>query len=170
MKNVKISVFNSGDIDSQYASLESATRSEIELGGGLKAKFSRPLGVKFMGMTVATISSIAMDMSRNISSIEMNAPFFVKNQVENEIKKAAQKISYEKIEEFLDYAGIADNSEIEIKINSDGSVNVASSAGIGVGSPRRNLREFKVFKNGEIEGGAGSLDSKVWRIFQSLLG
>ena len=61
-------------------------------------------------------------------------------------------------------------TKIEIKINSDGSVNVASSAGIGVGSPRRNLREFKVFKNGEIEGGAGSLDSKVWRIFQSLLG
>ncbi|MBO7521295.1 MAG: hypothetical protein J6T16_03550 [Opitutales bacterium] len=170
MKNVKISVFNSSDIDSQYASLESATRSEIELGGGLKAKFSRPLGVKFMGMTVAAVSEIAIDMSKNISSLEMNAPFFVKKQVENEIKKMAQKISYEKIEEFLDYAGIGDNSEIEIKINSDGSANVASSSGLSVGSPRQSLREFKVLKNGEIEGGAGSLDSKVWRIFQSLLG
>ncbi|MBR4597672.1 MAG: hypothetical protein IKO42_04675 [Opitutales bacterium] len=170
MKNVKISVFNSGDIDSQYASAESATRSEIELGEGLKAKFSRPLGIKFMGMTVATVSEIAIDMSKNISFIEMNAPFFVKAQVENEIKKLAQKISYEKIGEFLEGAGVRDNAEIEIKINSDGSVDVASNSEISVGSPRRNLREFKVFKNGEIEGGAGSLDSKAWQFFQKLLG
>ncbi|MBR6389140.1 MAG: hypothetical protein IKS15_03375 [Opitutales bacterium] len=170
MKNVKIKVFNSQDIDSKYVSAESSTHSEIELGSGVKAKFSRPLGVKFMGMTVATISEIAIDMSGNISALEMNAPFFVKSQVESEIKKAAQKISCEKIEEFLDYAKIRDNSEIDIKINSDGSVKVASNPGLSVGSPRKNLREFTILKSGELEGGGGSLDSKIWQAFQSFLG
>ena len=169
MKNVKITILNSVQIDSPFSSLESGAATQIETGGGLSARFSKPLGVKFMGMTIATVSSIETDFSGEVKSLEMEAPFLVKTQVENEIKKAAKNIPFSRIEDFLDYVKICDNAEIKINICEDGSVKVSSNPDLSVGSPRKNLRNFTILKSGEIVGGIGSLNSEAWQKFQSFL-
>ena len=122
-----------------------------------------------MGMTIATVSSIETDFSGEVKSLEMEAPFLVKTQVENEIKKAAKNIPFSRIEDFLDYVKICDNAEIKINICEDGSVKVSSNSDLSVGSPRKNLRNFTILKSGEIVGGIGSLNSEAWQKFQSFL-
>lgn len=122
-----------------------------------------------MGMTVATVSSIETDFSGEVKSIEMEAPFLVKTQVENEIKKAAKNIPFSYVEDFLDDIKACDNAEIKINICEDGSVKVSSNSDLSVGSPRKNLRNFTILKSGEIEGGIGSLNSEAWQKFQSFL-
>ncbi|MBO5781459.1 MAG: hypothetical protein J6R08_03250 [Opitutales bacterium] len=169
MKNAKITILNSIEINSPFSSLESGAKTEIETGEGLSARFSKPLGVKFMGMTVATVSSIKTDLSGEVKSLEMEAPFLVKTQVENEIKKAAKNIPVSRLEDFLDYVKACDNAEIELNICEDGSVKVSSNSDLSVGTPRRNLRNFTILKSGEIEGGFGSLNSEAWQKFQSFL-
>ncbi len=122
-----------------------------------------------MGMTVATVSSIETDFSGEVKSLEMEAPFLVKTQVENEIKKAAKNIPFSYVEDFLDDIKVCDNAEIKINICEDGSVKVSSNSDLSVGSPRKNLRNFTILKSGEIEGGIGSLNSEAWQKFQSFL-
>lgn len=122
-----------------------------------------------MGMTVATVSRIETDLKGEVKALELTAPFLVKNQVENEIRKAAKNIPISKIEDFLDYAKACDNAEIELRICEDGSVKVSSNSDLSVGSPRANLRSFTILKSGEIEGGFGSLNSDAWQKFQSFL-
>ncbi len=169
MKNVKLTILNSVEIDTPYANLESGTKTEIRAGENLYVSFSKPLGVKFMNMTVATVSNFAIDESGDVKALELNAPFLVRMQVENEIKKALKQVSFSKVEEFLDYVKVQDGAEISLKICEDGSVKVSSNSDLSVGSPRVNLKEFTILKDGEIEGGYGSLNSEAWQTFQTFL-
>lgn len=169
MKNVKIFISNSIEIDTPFSNLESGTKTQIELGKETSVRFSKPIGVKFMGMTVATISNFAIGPSGEIKNLELNAPFLVKAQVENEIKKALKNISISKVDDFLEYVKVQDNAEIKLNVCENHSVQVASNSELSVGTPRTNLKEFTILKNGEIEGGFGSLNSDVWQKFQTFL-
>ncbi|MBO6103080.1 MAG: hypothetical protein J6P03_07480 [Opitutales bacterium] len=171
LPELNIEIKTALNFDSPYAAVESLSRLAITNSkeGMLEAVCEKPLGVKFMGMTVASVSQIKMDKNGEIIEKKLDAPFLVKKQIENEIAKAVKRLPYGIVEMYLAKAGLENGAKIKVEIAADKSVKVESDTPIKAGRPPRELKNFKILPNGEVEGENINLSSKAWEFFQNCL-
>lgn len=170
-RNLKLLVETKVDIETPYAQINSGTKVCIEndAEGVLRIRSDIPIGIKFMSMTVATISEIEISEKGEVLGRSINAPFLVKAQVENEICKAASKIPFGIVEIFLMRMGVKSGDEIRVKINEDKTVELESDKGILIGKDRRQINRFKIETNGRVSDTDIDLNSVVWEKFESFL-
>lgn len=168
---IDLTVHTLANFDSPYAQIENSSTLTITNSSEdiLEIKCEKPLGIKFMGMTVATLSKIKVDANGEVLEHEIEAPFLVKKQVENEIFKAIKKIPFGVVRMYLANAGISESAKVEVEIKADKSVEVKSDTAISLGRPRKALKTFKISQNGDIEGENLTLSGEAWTKFQSML-
>lgn len=171
-KNFKLTLNAHREIDTPYAQIESGSKVEISTDGEgtLQISSSPAIGIKFMSMTVATISEVKISDSGEVLEHKIEAPFLVKKQVENEIFKAVKKIPFSLVERALSKAGLKDSNWVKIEVCADKSVEVESDIPLKIGHEKTPLKSFKICANGKVESPAIDLNSAVWAEFQKYLG
>ena len=170
-RDIKVIVRTSPEIDTPYAQVNASSQIELRVDKDGKVSISsdNPIGVKFMGMTIATLSSIEISDSGEVLNHSINAPFLVKAQVEREICKAASKIPFGLVETYLRRAGIVEACEVSLVVNSDKSVDVCSSTELSLGRDACKCSKFHIGKDGKVCELGLDLNSPMWEQFQSHL-
>ena len=164
-----ISLKSAIEIDSKYAQCDAGTRIEISSDGdSLLFSADTPVGIKYMGMTVASVSKLKVSCEGEILEREIEAPFLVKAQVEGEIRKAAKRIPFAKISEIMEDVGATGGARIKIDAGADNSIRVDSTTPLLLGKSGLRLKSFTVNASGQIAETGASLDPAIWERFISI--
>lgn len=168
-KNLKIRAKTSVEIDTPYLQINPSSTLSLNVDelGNVKISSDSPLGVKFMGMTVATLSEIEISESGEVLRHSINAPFLVKAQVEREICKAASKIPFSIIETYLRRAGADEGCEVYLSINSDKSIDLKSNRKLR--AKNFSFESLHVLPDGTIADTAESVNPQLWSKVKSFL-
>lgn len=170
-RDIKVIVRTSPEIDTPYAQVNASSQIELRVDkeGKVCISSDNPIGVKFMGMTIATLSSIEISDSGEVLNHSINAPFLVKAQVEREICKSVSKIPFGIVETYLRRAGIDSGSDVSLVVNSDKSVGVCANKELALGRGACKCAKFCISPDGKVGELGLDLSSPVWEKFQSSL-
>lgn len=164
-----ISLKSANEIDSKYAQCDAGACIEISSDGdSLSFSTDTPVGIKYMGMTVASVSKLKVSCEGEIVEREIEAPFLVKAQVEAEIRKAAKRIPFAEISEVMEAVGAVGGARIKIEAGADNSIRVDSTAPLSLGKSGPSLKSFTVNTSGQIVETGTSLDPTLWERFISI--
>ena len=170
-RDVKIRVRTSPEIDTPHAQVNASSQIELRVDkdGNVAISADNPIGVKFMGMTLATISDIELSERGEVLRHSINAPFLVKAQVEREICKAASKIPFGIVETYLRRAGLESGSEVSVVGNAAKSVDICSNRELSLGRGACKCSKFHISCDGKVGELGLDLSSPIWEKFQSFL-